>query len=100
MPIYEYRCERCQKIVEVMQKFTDKPLSRCPSCGGKVSRLISNCSFQLKGSGWYVTDYKKGDSGWKDKDKGKEEKKSETKESKSEAPKSETKESKTEVKTA
>jgi putative FmdB family regulatory protein len=54
MPIYEYKCDKCQKIVEVMQKFTDKPLSRCPSCGGRVSRLISNCSFQLKGSGWYV----------------------------------------------
>jgi predicted nucleic acid-binding Zn ribbon protein len=86
-----------------MQKFTDKPLSRCPSCGGRVSRLISNCSFQLKGSGWYVTDYKKGDSGWKDKDK--DEKKTEapkngTKESKAEAPKNEAKESKVEAKTA
>jgi len=104
MPIYEYKCDKCQKIVEVMQKFTDKPLSRCPSCGGRVSRLISNCSFQLKGSGWYVTDYKKGDSGWKD--RGKDEKKaeapkSEAKESsKTEATKSETKESKAEAKTA
>jgi putative FmdB family regulatory protein len=103
MPIYEYQCDKCQKIVEVMQKFTDKPLSRCPSCGGRVARLISNCSFQLKGSGWYVTDYKKGDSGWKD--KGKDEKKtepskSETKETKAEAPKSEAKESKAEAKTA
>lgn len=95
MPIYEYRCDRCQKIVEVMQKFTDKPLSRCPSCGGRLSRLISNCSFQLKGSGWYVTDYKKGDSGWKEKDK--DEKKTEIpkSEAKAEAPKNGTKESKT-----
>ncbi len=86
-----------------MQKFSDKPLGRCPSCGGKVSRLISNCSFQLKGSGWYVTDYKKGDSGLKD--KGKDEKKTEasksdTKETKVEAPKSETKAGKAEAKTA
>jgi len=103
MPIYEYRCDRCQKIVEVMQKFTDKPLSRCPSCGGRLSRLISNCSFQLKGSGWYVTDYKKGDSGWKNRDKDEkktESPKTETTGSKSEAPKSEPKESKAEAKTA
>jgi putative FmdB family regulatory protein len=100
MPIYEYKCVKCQKVIEVMQKFTDKPLGRCPSCGGRVSRLISNCSFQLKGSGWYVTDYKKGDSGRKD--RGKDEKKTEpTKsETKAEAPKSEIKESKAEAKTA
>ena len=103
MPIYEYKCDKCQRVIEVMQKFSDKPLTRCPSCVGRVSRLISNCSFQLKGSGWYVTDYKKGDSGWKD--GGKDEKKaevpkSETKESKAEVPKSETKESKAEAKTA
>jgi len=103
MPIYEYKCDKCQRVIEVMQRFSDKPLGRCPSCGGRVTRLISNCSFQLKGSGWYVTDYKKGDSGRKD--RGKEEKKkeaskSETKESKGEAPKSETKASKAEAKTA
>jgi predicted nucleic acid-binding Zn ribbon protein len=50
-------------------------LSRCPSCGGKVSKIISNYSFQLKGSGWYVTDYKKKDNG---KDKETESKKSDT----------------------
>ena len=96
MPIYEYSCDRCEKIIEVMQKFKDKPLSRCPSCGGRLSRLISNCSFQLKGTGWYVTDYKKGDSGWKD--KGKDEKKTET--PKSEAKESKVAESKAEAKTA
>jgi len=63
MPIYEYGCPKCGKTTEIMQKFTDRPLSRCPSCGGKVSRIMSNCSFQLKGSGWYVTDYKKKDGG-------------------------------------
>jgi len=51
----------------MMQKFSDAPLSRCPACGGKVSKIISNCSFHLKGSGWYVTDYKKNGSAWKDK---------------------------------
>lgn len=103
MPIYEYKCVKCQRVIEVMQKFSDKALTRCPSCGGRVSRLISNCSFQLKGSGWYVTDYKKGDSGRKDRGKDEtkaEVPKSETKDSKTEATKSETKEKKAEAKTA
>ncbi len=100
MPIYEYSCDHCHKIIEVMQKFTDKPLSRCPSCGGKLSRLISNCSFQLKGTGWYVTDYKKGNSGWKDKSK--DEKTTETpkSETKADSQKSETKSSQDAAKTA
>ena len=67
MPVYEYRCHKCGETTEVMQKFSDAPLSRCSRCNGKVSKIISNCSFHLKGSGWYVTDYKKGDSGWKEK---------------------------------
>jgi putative FmdB family regulatory protein len=54
-------------MTEMMQKFSDAPLTRCPQCGGKVSKIISNCSFHLKGSGWYVTDYKKSGSTWKDK---------------------------------
>jgi len=61
MPIYEYRCRKCGKTIEIVQKFSDEPLTRCPSCSGKVSKIISNCSFHLKGSGWYVTDYKKRD---------------------------------------
>ena len=56
MPIYEYRCERCGDFEE-SQRITDPPLQRCPKCRRKVRRLISNTSFQLKGSGWYVTDY-------------------------------------------
>jgi putative FmdB family regulatory protein len=94
MPIYEYRCHKCRKTFEVMQKFSDQPLSRCPSCSGKVSKIISNCSFQLKGSGWYVTDYKKKDTTWKDKEP--DSKKSET--PKSETPKSDTTGSKSEEK--
>ncbi|HBA38665.1 MAG TPA: FmdB family transcriptional regulator [Deltaproteobacteria bacterium] len=56
MPIYEYSCRECGGF-EVTQKITDKPLTRCPACKGKVKKLISSTSFQLKGTGWYVTDY-------------------------------------------
>jgi putative FmdB family regulatory protein len=56
MPIYEYSCQHCGTF-EVSQRITDKPLKRCPTCKGKVAKLISSTSFQLKGSGWYVTDY-------------------------------------------
>ena len=62
MPIYEYRCEHCGDFEE-MQRITDPPLSRCPRCKRKVQRLISSTSFQLKGSGWYVTDYARAGSG-------------------------------------
>jgi len=92
MPIYEYRCNNCERIIEVLQKFSDKPLTRCPACSGKITRLISNCSFHLKGTGWYVTDYKKGDTGGKDKSP--EAKKSDTPKSETATEKkSETKES-------
>lgn len=57
MPIYEYECLQCGKNHEVMQKFSDAPLTVCPECGGEVKKLISNTSFVLKGGGWYVTDY-------------------------------------------
>ena len=57
MPIYEYSCQKCHARVEVMQKITDKPLKRCKSCGGKLEKEWSTTSFQLKGTGWYVTDY-------------------------------------------
>jgi putative FmdB family regulatory protein len=56
MPIYEYRCEKCG-VFEETQRITDPALERCPTCRRKVRRLISNTSFQLKGGGWYVTDY-------------------------------------------
>ncbi len=71
MPIYEYSCDRCGTF-ELSQRITDKPLRRCPTCKGKVRKLISNTSFQLKGSGWYVTDYAgKDGSGKKEKPEGK-----------------------------
>ena len=57
MPLYEYECTDCGKIDEVLQKFSDKPLRKCRYCSGKVHKLISQSSFHLKGTGWYVTDY-------------------------------------------
>jgi putative FmdB family regulatory protein len=57
MPIYEYECRKCKAHTEAMQKMTDKPLSKCPKCGGRLEKQWSSTSFQLKGSGWYVTDY-------------------------------------------
>lgn len=57
MPIYEYSCQKCGAHLEVMQKISDKPLSRHAKCGGKLEKQWSQTSFQLKGSGWYVTDY-------------------------------------------
>ena len=60
MPIYEYECKKCGKHEEVLQKFSDKPLKKCPHCSGKLQKLISQSSFHLKGSGWYVTDYADG----------------------------------------
>lgn len=57
MPIYEYQCNQCGETTEVLQKFSDAPLESCSVCGGRVEKLMSMNSFQLKGSGWYVTDY-------------------------------------------
>lgn len=57
MPIYEYQCIKCGEIFEAFQKITDEPLSQCKFCHAKVEKLISHSSFQLKGSGWYLTDY-------------------------------------------
>lgn len=57
MPIYEYACQKCKAHIEILQKITDKPLIKCQKCGGKLEKQWSQTSFQLKGSGWYVTDY-------------------------------------------
>ena len=59
MPIYEYRCEKCEKQFEMLQKITAEPLTECPDCGGPVHKLVSSTSFILKGGGWYATDYGK-----------------------------------------
>ena len=59
MPLYEYQCTACAHRFEVIQKFSDKPVKKCPKCGKAVEKLVSSSSFQLKGTGWYVTDYPK-----------------------------------------
>jgi putative FmdB family regulatory protein len=53
MPIYEFVCESCGRIVECLQKLTDPPPDACPECGGKMAKIMSRNSFQLKGGGWY-----------------------------------------------
>lgn len=62
MPIYEYSCPKCGEF-EVTQRITEDALKKCPTCKSKVRKLISNTSFQLKGSGWYATDYAKKPTG-------------------------------------
>jgi putative FmdB family regulatory protein len=57
MPFYEYECTKCSNQTEVFQKITDPPVTKCELCNGKMRKLISQSSFHLKGSGWYVTDY-------------------------------------------
>jgi len=57
MPLYEYICDRCHGTFEVIQKFSDDPLTVHEGCGGAVERLISAPALQFKGTGWYVTDY-------------------------------------------
>ncbi|MBI1356217.1 MAG: zinc ribbon domain-containing protein [Acidobacteria bacterium] len=101
MPLYEYECDRTGKRFEVIEKFSDAPLTKCegrdgnPGCEGTVRRLLSAPAIQFKGSGWYVTDYagKSGDSKSKDSDSGSKAKseKSETKEAPKESKSSESK---------
>jgi putative FmdB family regulatory protein len=59
MPVYEYRCTSCGERTEARQHVGDPPLSKCPSCGGALEKVISAPALQFKGSGWYVTDYAK-----------------------------------------
>jgi putative FmdB family regulatory protein len=63
MPTYEYGCQKCGRQHEIVQKISDKALTRCPTCKGKLTRLLSASALQFKGSGWYVTDYAKKGSG-------------------------------------
>jgi putative FmdB family regulatory protein len=60
MPLYEYHCSKCDKNFEVLQRFSDAPVTTHEECGGVVERVLSAPAFQFKGSGWYVTDYGKG----------------------------------------
>jgi putative FmdB family regulatory protein len=60
MPLYEYHCSKCGKNFDVLQRFSDAPLTTHEECGGAAERVLSAPAFQFKGSGWYVTDYGKG----------------------------------------
>lgn len=80
--MYEYECQACHHRFEKIQKFSDKPIKKCPHCGkSKVEKLISKSSIQFKGTGWYVTDYagKKADGTTDSKSEGKTGEKSEDK---------------------
>jgi putative FmdB family regulatory protein len=57
MPIHEYQCRKCKAVVERIEGTHDRPMKKCPSCGGGVDQMISSSAFVLKGSGWYATDY-------------------------------------------
>ena len=61
MPIYEYKCLKCEHQFEVIQSFSDNPVESCPECNQKsIQKLVSAPSFRLKGGGWYETDFKTG----------------------------------------
>ena len=61
MPIYEYRCDTCGHQKDHLQKMSDPPLSTCPACGSETyAKMLSAAGFQLKGNGWYATDFKGG----------------------------------------
>jgi len=62
MPIYEYMCTKCGHRFELIRRFSDPPVTKCPKCKGKLEKLISAPAIQFKGSGWYVNDYGKGNA--------------------------------------
>ena len=70
MPLYEYKCRKCGKHTEKIEKVEGPYLKKCPHCGGAVERLVSAPAIQFKGSGWYVTDYGKSSSGGANSEKG------------------------------
>lgn len=72
MPLYEYCCASCGKKIEIIQKFSDDPLTSCEECGGKLEKLMSAPAIRFKGSGWYVNDYAKKKSGVEKSPNGKE----------------------------
>src|SRR5260370_32839533 len=63
VPLYEYRCKKCKHRFEKIRKFSDKPLKKCPECGGPVEQLLSAPAAHFKGSGFYATDYARKGSG-------------------------------------
>jgi len=87
MPIYEYRCASCGFQKEYLQRMTDAPLADCPECGKTTfKKMVTAAGFQLKGSGWYATDFKNGPKPRKEPDKPAESaKKEDSKDSKADA---------------
>lgn len=65
MPIYEYKCQCCDDEFEVIQKISDRPLTKCAKCGGRLEKLLSRTSFMLKGGGWYSDGYSRSGSATK-----------------------------------
>ncbi|MGD8534851.1 MAG: zinc ribbon domain-containing protein [Candidatus Aminicenantes bacterium] len=59
MPLYEYKCQKCASVFEVIQKISDSPLIECPECGGRLKKVLTAPAIQFKGSGFYITDYAK-----------------------------------------
>jgi putative FmdB family regulatory protein len=85
VPIYEYECKKCGHRFERIQKFSDKPVTVCPECKGKVEQVLHAPAVQFKGSGWYVTDYARKSSTSASSDGGKPESKTERKDEKKES---------------
>ena len=96
MPIYEFECKKCKAHIEVFQKVSDKPPTKCRNCRGKLERKLSAPAIQFKGSGWYVTDYARTTKS----DKTESESTSEAKSDKTEKPEKKAKESSSTKKTA
>ena len=94
MPIYEYQCNKCGNVFEVLQKFSDPPVKKHEKCGGKVEKLISKSGFQLKGGGWFASGYAKEEPKASAKDGKSESSSTESKSSESKASDSKTSESK------
>jgi len=93
MPIYEYSCKKCGKTIEVIQKFSDPVLKKHEGCGGSLTKLISASAFQLKGTGWYVTDYARKGKGGDESSKEKKESGAKTETTAKESPKDSSKKS-------
>jgi putative FmdB family regulatory protein len=86
MPLYEYECTKCGHRFEKILKFSDKPIKKCPECGGRVEQTISAPAVQFKGSGWYVTDYARKSHAHAPSEGGKESKEAKKEEKKTETP--------------